>query len=553
MTDPVFGKYQVFRRIAVGGMGEIFLARQIAVAGFERLVILKSMLPDLAKEPAAVTEFLDEARIAATLNHPNIVIIHEVGAWGGSYYIAMEHIPGANLADLFRASFKQKTKVPPGVCARIVHDAASALAHAHSARTPDGRSLGIVHRDVSPNNIMVRPDGLSKLVDFGIAKANNRVTRTKTGWVKGKLSYMSPEQVRGGVDLDHRSDQFSLGIVMWELLASRPLFRVIKNERQRASVILGNDAPDPRDANPDAPAALAEIAKRMLCREREDRYSNCEHVALALDRYLADAGPDASRFAVEAWVEQVAAEDVASSQEVSTAPDDFFISLAPGGSGPSQPPPPRRLARALLFAAAAIAVLALVLINRARAPTDAGPPTTVEPVKVATALRITSHPTGASVSHGAELLGTTPMTLDPVEPGRQLALHIQKDGFEPRQINVTLRPGELRQLDVALEAKRSEEPVLPPTPVPRPNKTPPPPAAPQPSAPAGPGFITVNTVPWTRVEIDDAPHGATPVFKIRVAAGTHRVRLINDIEGIDTVRSVEVRTNEVTKLDLQLK
>src|SRR5439155_506290 len=168
-------------------------------------------------------QFLDEAKVAATLNHPNVVSIFEVGSWNGVYYIAMEYIPGANVGQLIRAAKKAELSVPPTVAARIVHDAARGLYHAHSARDVAGQALSIVHRDISPQNVMVSVEGIVKVVDFGIARAANRDTRTEAGKVKGKLAYMSPEQALGK-SVDPRSDQFSLGIVLWELLTRQRLF-----------------------------------------------------------------------------------------------------------------------------------------------------------------------------------------------------------------------------------------------------------------------------------------------------------------------------------------
>ncbi|MBN2359029.1 MAG: serine/threonine protein kinase, partial [Deltaproteobacteria bacterium] len=156
MADLVFGKYEIVRRLAVGGMGEIFLARQTDVVGLDRLIILKSLLPELADQDKFVEQFLDEARVAATLNHPNIVAIYEVGLWEGAYFIAMEYIHGVTVAQLMRQLVKTKGLMPPWIAARIVHDAAVALDYAHFAKDPSGRPLTVVHRDVSPQNIMVR-------------------------------------------------------------------------------------------------------------------------------------------------------------------------------------------------------------------------------------------------------------------------------------------------------------------------------------------------------------------------------------------------------------
>src|ERR1043165_4815958 len=251
-------------------MGEVFLARQSGVAGFDRLVILKSLLPDLAAQEDFVDQFLDEARVAATLNHPNIVSIYEVGLWNGTYFIAMEYIKGDNLSRLQRAAERQKNRVPLDVAAFIIHDAAHALDHAHKATDIHGKPLSIVHRDISPQNIMVRTDGVTKVVDFGIAKAANRSSRTATGLLKGKVQYMSPEQV-SGQELDGRADQFALGVVLWEMVAGRKLFSGGTDLDVLRAVI---SAPIPKltEIVPDVPAELERCVERMLARERNQRY-----------------------------------------------------------------------------------------------------------------------------------------------------------------------------------------------------------------------------------------------------------------------------------------
>ncbi len=220
----IFDKYEIQHRLAVGGMGEVFYALQrAAVKGFERPVILKNLLPDLAQQEGFIEQFLDEARVAATLNHPNVVSIYEVGLWNGTYFIAMEFIRGRNLSQLVKGSLKKNLPIPPAVIARIVRDAAMGLDHAHSAKDGQGKELNIVHRDISPQNIMVRDDGVTKVVDFGIARASNRATRTATGALKGKLAYMAPEQVLSR-NVTGLADQFALGVVLWEMCTRRRLF-----------------------------------------------------------------------------------------------------------------------------------------------------------------------------------------------------------------------------------------------------------------------------------------------------------------------------------------
>jgi len=324
-TSLIFGKYLVIRRLMVGGMGEIFLARQVGVAGFDRLVILKTLLPELAEQPTFVEQFLDEARVAATLNHPNIVNIYEVGEWGGMYVIAMEYIRGDNLARLVSALVRAKARIPARVAARIVLDAASALEHAHSAHDNDGRALGIVHRDIGLQNIMVRIDGVTKVVDFGIARAANRSSRTRTGVIKGKLQYMSPEQVSGD-DLDGRSDEFSLGVVLWELLTRERLFKG-DNEFQTLQLLLSQPIPRPSTVDPVVDTDLEAITMRMLERERDKRYPRCGDVAEALRGFLTSTGGDVAEREVATIIEKYVGQELSDATRDLTPSQESFAAL----------------------------------------------------------------------------------------------------------------------------------------------------------------------------------------------------------------------------------
>ena len=297
----IFGKYEKIRRIAQGGMGEVFLARQTGV--MDRLAILKSLRADLAQERDFVEQFLDEARVAATLNHPNIVSIYDVGEWKNTYYIAMEFVPGEDLSKLWYAAAKAGVGLPFQVSVRVCYEAALALDHAHRAKDVRGNPLNVVHRDVSPQNIMVRGDGVVKLVDFGIAKAANKSSRTQAGMVKGKLQYMSPEQVRGEA-LDGRSDQFSLGVVLWEMCTGRRLFKA-ESEVNTLQKILQAPIPKPSQHVPGFPPELEGTILRMLERDSERRFKGLAEVAAELKGYLDRAAIANGEVSVAAFVQQI--------------------------------------------------------------------------------------------------------------------------------------------------------------------------------------------------------------------------------------------------------
>jgi serine/threonine-protein kinase len=302
--ESIFGRYEILRRLAVGGMGEIFLARQRGVGGFDRLAILKSLLPEFAEQSGFVTQFLDEARVAATLNHPNIVSIYEVGEWEGTYFLAMEYIHGESAASLITLAKKAGRPVPLPIVARIVQHAALGLDHAHHALDAEARPLKLVHRDVSPQNLMVRIDGVTKVVDFGVAQAANRLTRTAAGVLKGKLPYMSPEQI-GVKPLDGRADQFSLGAVLWELIVGRRLFQG-ENDAKVLQAVVREPIPKPSQVVRQVSPELDATIMRMLARDPLGRFALMADVVRALQPLLDQWGEAASEAAVGRFVQEVA-------------------------------------------------------------------------------------------------------------------------------------------------------------------------------------------------------------------------------------------------------
>ncbi len=286
MAARGFGKYEVLARLATGGAASIFLARQPGVAGFNKLVVLKTLLPDRARDDDFVAMFLDEARLAARLNHPNCVQIYDLGRVRGVYYISMEYIFGETVWSLLTTVTKVREPLPTSSVAHIIAGACDGLHHAHELKDGQGKAYNLVHRDVSPQNIMITFEGQTKVLDFGIAKAETGRAATMAGIVKGKFSYMSPEQIAGG-QLDRRSDIYSLGIVMFECLASRRLYRGDTPE-DIAKLILEHRAPRLREVVPDIPEPLDEICARALARAPAQRYASAQQMGEAIRNYLDD-------------------------------------------------------------------------------------------------------------------------------------------------------------------------------------------------------------------------------------------------------------------------
>ena len=295
-----FGQYILLRRIARGGMAEVFLAQQKGLEGFDRRVAVKRILPHLADAPDFLRMFLTEARLAAQLTHPNVVHIYDFGKHDGDYFIAMEFVDGVHTGQLFKHI--EKERLPPTMVARIGADAATALHYAHELRNANGQPLGLVHRDVSPANIMVSFDGVVKLCDFGIAKAAALGDQlTNPGQVKGKYAYMSPEQTIAA-PLDGRSDVFSLAIVMWELLTGKTIVgRGDAVEAMRA--IRDGKLPPIAQAAPHTPPALAKALTWAMQTRREIRATAMDF-AQALEAFIKSSPELATPMQLGAWVRQ---------------------------------------------------------------------------------------------------------------------------------------------------------------------------------------------------------------------------------------------------------
>lgn len=292
MANPVelngrqVGRYRVVRHLASGGMAELYIARQESVGGFEKPVVLKILQPRYAQIPRVVTMFLDEARLAAKLNHPSVVHVYDVAEDAGLKYIAMEYIHGETIADIVTRGLGANKYLPLEHAVHVVRQAAAGLAYAHDRREPDGRVTRIVHRDVSPTNILVSYEGQTKIVDFGIARAQDEL-REEAGILPGKASYMSPEQVRGA-SIDHRADIFALGIILYELTLCQRLFRGPADVVMKR--IVSERIRPPTAIKREYPAALEQIVMRALEKRPQDRYQSADQMRGDLEEFLDDSG-----------------------------------------------------------------------------------------------------------------------------------------------------------------------------------------------------------------------------------------------------------------------
>ena len=470
-----FGKYTLLRKLAAGGMAEIFLSIQKSVAGFEKLLVIKRILPAMNNDAAFIDMLLHEARVAATLSHPNIVQIFDVGQANGQFYIAMEHVHGEDLRSIVRQMKKREVlEFPLEHALAIVLGMCAGLSYAHEKHDLDGTPLHIVHRDISPQNVVVTFTGDVKIVDFGIAKSDNKLLeQTKSGKLKGKVPYMSPEQARGD-HVDARSDVFSTGVMLFELTTGKRLFKGA-SEYETLKLICDREYPRPSDVRPDFPADLEPIIMKALSKDREQRYQSAREMQadieafvrrhqiavsnIALQHFMQGLFEDKLAAQKEALLQGKQLADIIEMQHGPTSVDDVDGSGQRAASTLSMPAAartvtdvnasratPSRTGLALGLAGAVVLLGAVgggvgyVIVKRdaknaARAAAAAPAPA---PPKTGS-LRVESDPVGASIWVNGNLRAeTTPTTLDQLPLGVPIDVRLTMDGYEHAKQSVEL-------------------------------------------------------------------------------------------------------------------
>ncbi|WP_157595427.1 serine/threonine protein kinase, partial [Plesiocystis pacifica] len=325
-------------------MAEVYKAVSRGVEGFEKVVAIKRILPHVAEDEEFITMFKDEARIAAQLQHSNIASIYELGSEDESFYIVLEYVPGRDLRSIFELGRSSKRPMPLAQACYIIMQVCEGLEYAHNKKDRHGRPLGLIHRDVSPPNILVSYEGEVKLIDFGVAKAAGRASQTQAGILKGKFGYMSPEQVRGAT-IDRRSDVFSLGAVLWEILCNQRLFQAETDFATLEKVRTVNVDP-PSRINPAVPTKLEQIVMRSLHADLNQRYQTAAEFHDALQAFMFEEGLFYSRKNLAEWMQQNFAKEIeAEKQRARQVPPPApankpkkAMSPPPGNRPP--PPPP---------------------------------------------------------------------------------------------------------------------------------------------------------------------------------------------------------------------
>jgi eukaryotic-like serine/threonine-protein kinase len=303
-----FGKYLLVERIAQGGMAEIFKAKSYGVSGFEKTIVIKRILPQFSEEKDFVEMLIDEAKICAGLQHANIVQIFDLGRMEGRYFIAMEYVHGVDLVHTLLRLNKAKRRLPIELACFIISEALKGLDYAHRATDADGKPLNIIHRDFNPANILLSYQGYVKVGDFGIAKASARSSKTEAGGLKGKLGYLSPEQVNGE-QVDPRSDVFGAGITFWEMLACKRLF-ASGTELDVLLKIKNAQITDIQSVAPEVPEALKSILEKSMKKSIDDRYRSAAEFKDAIDDFLFDSGIKITSTHLEAYLKHLFADRI---------------------------------------------------------------------------------------------------------------------------------------------------------------------------------------------------------------------------------------------------
>lgn len=552
MKSLTFGKYRLVAELGQGGMADVILALAQGPVGFNKLVVIKRLREHLAEDPEFISMLIDEARLAARLNHPHIVHTNEVGEVGGYFFMAMEYLQGQPLSRIIRRAAKKNERLSLDMQVRMVADCLAGLHYAHELADYDGTRLNVVHRDVTPSNIFVTYDGVVKVVDFGIAKASGRSTETKTGVVKGKMTYMAPEQALG-MPVDRRADLFSVGVMLWEAAAGARMWKGL-DEVVILTKLINHEVPrSPKEANPEVPTALDEICRKALASDPDERYATALEFQTALEDWLETREKQVSSRAIgrvvsalfekdreeirdiiekqlaklkedgAASLEPVEISEMIASSRVPRSVTSTDISLTSARSSTNvtnvteSEPQGRSVVGLIVGLLAALGAIVWMLATNddaATTPTETSPPAVVEtaapaPSSHATAsppkpqdmivtLRATPADARFKIDDGPWL--ENPFNEKRIRDGKRHEVSVSADGYETKVMSVRFDKDVI--LDVSLEKQTTKARVVH---VPRPVRAPAPtsqpalepgdvPTPPEPAPKTGPDIDTSD--PW---------------------------------------------------------
>jgi eukaryotic-like serine/threonine-protein kinase len=509
LSPGTFGRYELLAPIGAGGMGTVYAARVLGPAGFQKRVAIKRIHAHLAVQREFVQMFIDEARIVARLEHPNIAHVFELGEHGGDSYIAMEYLHGEHLGALCT---RLGAPLAPSLAAHIIALAAAGLHHAHEATDETGAPLGVVHRDVSPQNIFVTYDGHVKLTDFGIARAEGRLARTHSGRMKGKTGYVAPEQVVGE-RLDRRADIFSLGVVLFEITTATRLFAA-DSDAESLFRIANHEVRDPREHVADYPEALASIVAKSLGRFPSERFQTAAAMARALDEFRAGASVQRSTDELADLMRELFLEERVARDRVFSSAVPMETSIRLHRTSPAPRFFGRRRALLVTVGIAASAVLGAGVLYAGWAPADDGAAT--DP-RAPVASRSVASSEAASTR--------TPPQPEPDTTARQasppVVVPIDEPGADAEKV-----PG---PLPTPRRAERRPEATI-----------------------VEPARLNLLTRPWASVSINGREVGTTPLVGYRVDPGRLNIVLRAHGEGEPHRLTIDARSGERIDRSLRL-
>ncbi len=552
MQPQPFGKYFLLEKIATGGMAEIYKAKYRAEGGFEKTLVIKRILPHLANDEEFVSMFRDEARLTVRLSHANVVQVFDFGRINTDYFLAMEYVQGQNLRAVMKRCHELGATVPLAFALFTTIEIAKGLSYAHTRRDEQDREMGIVHRDITPSNILLSYEGEVKIADFGIAKAASRSSGTQAGMIKGKASYLAPEQVLGK-PIDGRADVFALGAVLWEMLVGRKLFTG-ETDFEIMNRITATPISAPSEANATVPPEVDRVVMGALDRDPERRYPNAGAFQRDLALLHQQFGGNATSSEIAAFLRRLFKKEMEAEKEASRSMrmpviDDSRVSQAASdgatllrnertnssrrinageeitGLAEELEPLPAEKTRSrspfFLLGALVMVVFAVGLLAAGRYPdlveraktlvSGFGPVATATPAATSTAVAI------------ATPKQTPPGTPATPEPTPATTASTGASKATPVRTAAAATPAKTATL------KATPTKVALATP------------APTAHAPAEMGVVKLNSTPWGEIYVDGRPIGRqTPAFDIKVPAGKRKIRIVNPVQKLEISFEVDV-------------
>lgn len=497
-AERPFGKYELISKIATGGMAEILLARDTD-ADETKLVVIKRVLPHLLDESRFIAMFRDEGRLAAQIIHPNVCRVFDSGSVQQTHFIAMEYLHGVPLSRMLIRAARTKKPVDIGIAVGIVMQCADGLHHAHELKSRDGRPLDVVHRDVSPPNILVTVEGVAKMLDFGVAKARGATQKTRTGTIKGKNSYMSPEQILGKT-VDKRSDVFSLGIVLWESLTAKRLFSR-DTDFLTFTAITKTEIPDIQSLRPEVSDQLAAVVHKALAQDCDARFSTAKELRDALAAALDDS--QATSETIGEYIRLAFSKELAANQELVASISDGTLETNPEEGAAtrarSQTQPVSRAAiENALAEATPLSVESTNTQNLSLQSSDNR--------KLIVPVLLASLVSGALVLYftrkgPAESKGAARTAAVVLDAGSRIT--------NPQVVGVP----DAAVTNAVADAAPNIEVAPKPLDVPKVDKR--------------PGYLTIDSSPYATIFVDGKKLGVTPIFKVKLSAGPHKLKAVS--------------------------